>query len=153
MVANLEGTVGNVEETVAFIEATNFLKKEKGVKFGEIGKLLGLNRGQLNMTRIKRRYITLQEVDKLLQHYPETAKFFKNTTSVESDEIQTLNEPMSTHFYGKTQDPWQQLAETQKELLEKQKEELAALKEQVRHLEMEKKVLSSTIDGILSTKK
>lgn len=144
MVGNLEGTVGNVEETVAFIEATNFLKKEKGVKFGDIGDLLGLNRGQLNMTRIKRRYITKQEIGKLLQHYPEAARFFKAPdTTEEHATTQTLNEPMGTHFYGKQirPEPWEELAETQRKLIARLEAELVEVKGKLREMEGQNKAL------------
>jgi tRNA(Ile)-lysidine synthase TilS/MesJ len=158
MVANYKDTVRFHEETVAFRKATDWLKKEKSVKYYVTEAAIGMNEGQMDMVRAFRRRVTKQEVRALVEKYPETEQFFQEKTNTTSEHesphaTQTLNEPMSTHFYGKKPDPWQELAETRKELLEKQKEEIEALKEHVRQLEMEKKVLTSTIDGILSTKK
>lgn len=156
----LEGTVANHKETVGFKMATDWLKSEKSIEYGTVAKRIGLTRSRLQMLRMFRTKVKKQEVDNLLQHYPDAAQFFKklDTNTLNSDRNppvteQTLHEPMGTHFYGKSPDPWQQLAETRKLLLDKQADELAALREQVRLLEMEKKVLTSTIEGILSNNK
>lgn len=140
MVGNFEGTVGNYEKTVAFINATNYLKEEKGIKFVEVGELLGLNKGQMNMIRIKRRHISKKEIDTLLNTYPDLTRFFKDT--IFEHEKQTLNEPMSTHFYSKqNDDPWKDLVDTQRKLIAKLEEELAETKDKLRVVEAEKKTL------------
>lgn len=150
MVGNVEGTVGNLEETVAFIQATNFLKKEKGVSFGDIGNLLGLNRGQLNMTRIKRRYVTKKEIDKLLQHYPELTRFFEEKENETSYENKTMNEPMGTHFYGKNQKPhpYEELVETQRKLIAKLESELEEVKGRLKTVEGERKALIEIVSQL-----
>ena len=132
--ANFEGTVSNLEGTVAFINATDFLKLSKGVKFGEICDLLGWTRSQMDMTRIKRRQVSSKDIDKLIQEYPDVEKFFNPSPHM-------LEEPMQTRFYGKITDHRDELVELQKKMIEKLENELAETKEKLTIVEAERKTL------------
>lgn len=148
MVGNLEGTVGFDEKTVAFKKATDWLKLDKGVDYGKVSSLLGLRRTQMDMVRAFRRKVTNQEIRSLMEAYPETARFFKNTdTTLEHESppaTQALNEPMSTNFYGKQPprpEPWEELVETQRKLIAMLEKELAEVKERLKVVEVERNAL------------
>lgn len=131
------------EETVAFIEATDWLKDEKSIDYGEVGDKIGLTRSQLNMVRIRRRKIKIKEVDKLLQHYPEVSHFFKNTSLI-------ANEPMETYLNGGSNpNTLKELLEIQRKYIAKLEEENRALVEKNQKMEGENKALKE----ILSAKK
>lgn len=153
MVGVVEGTVGNFEKTVAFIKATNFLKEEKGVKFLDIGKMIGLNKGQMNMVRIKRRYVTRKEIDTLLQAYPDVAHFFNNEYAKDYEDKITdnekLHEPMVTQFYGKNkQEPWHELVETQRKLIARLEAELEEVKGKLKEVEGQNKALEKIVSQL-----
>lgn len=130
-------TVGTVEGTVAFIEATDFLKRERNLTYGEIAKSIGLSRSQLDMIRIKRRYINRQELDKLLKQYPEAKQFFEQPSL--SDKVE---ESMILYSDGKA---WKELAETQKKLIERIETENSELKVENEKLKSENKTLKEII--------
>lgn len=121
------GTVGNIEETVAFKKATDFLKKEKNISFGKIASKIGLTRSQMDMMRIQRRYITMQELDKFLKEFPIVSQFFEKTPTA-------FSEP-ETQPYQKSEFSIK-LISALEELLEKERE-LAALKLQIGELKAE----------------
>lgn len=135
MVSNYKETVRFDKKTVAFRKATDWLKTEKAVKYNEIEAEIGLKEGQMDMVRAFRRRVQPKEIKMLTEKYPETEQFF-----IEELDTQTLNEPISTHFYGK-QDPWQELVETQKKLIERLEIELTEVKERLMVVEAEKKTL------------
>lgn len=151
----IEETVGFDEKTAAFVNATNYVKRQRRKFLKDVVAAIGMNEETNSMIRAKRRKVTNDEIESLIKTYPETDSFFNFIKENEASyENQTLNEPMGTHFYAKNQiEPWRELAEVQKKMLEKQEAEIAVLKDQVRVLEMEKKVLTNTIEGILSNNK
>lgn len=142
MVGNYKITVGSLEGTVAFIAATDFLKAEKNVSFKKIAEVLGLKRSQLDMVRIKRRYLTRQEIDKFLQEYPETARFFQKHepgagTSNQTDEIR---EPGYLPAWVDA------LLKAKDEIIELSKEQRKWLEDANRRLEDENKALRAKLD-------
>lgn len=126
--------VGNLDETVCFIEATDWIKDEKKISYTDIADQIGLSHSQMNMIRIQRRKIKEREVDKLIRLYPEVKQFFKNTSTPDQ-----ANEMNTTPYSNAA--VWKELANTQKKLIEKLELELRALKSIANKLERENKAL------------
>lgn len=151
MVGNLEGTVGFDEKTVAFKKATDWLKLEKGLDYGTIGTRLGLKRTQMDMIRAFRRRVTNQEIRSFVDAYPDVYRFFysSDTNIVDDNKAQTLNEPMTTHFYGKQkQEPWPELVETQRKLIARLEAELEEVKGKLKEVEGQNKVLEKIVSQL-----
>jgi hypothetical protein len=141
-VGNFEGTVANHKETVAFKMATDWLKTEKNTDYGDVAKAIGITRSRLQMLRMFRTRIKNQEVGKLLSIYPDVANFFeKLKQDGTSYENQTLNEPMGTHFYGKSTDHRDELIDLQKKLIARLEAELEEVKGKLKEVEGQNKVL------------
>lgn len=149
MVGFFEGTVGSDEETVSFNLAVRHIKERRRMYYKDVSARIGLTKEQGEQIRAGRRKASNDDIQKLIFEFPEAATFFDKLKSSKEADTQTLNEPMGTHFYGKQPDPWQQLADERKRLLDKQDDEIRALKEQVKQLQIEKQVLSDTLEHVL----
>jgi PAS domain S-box-containing protein len=97
--------------TVAFIKATDYLKKVKHLKHAEVAKNIGLSRSQYDQSRGGRRVVLSDELEKLRSLYPETRSFIDNV-------IDNLNEPAGNY-----------LADNEKELVLSLRETILAKEE------------------------
>lgn len=86
--------VGLIDGTVAFIEATDYLKNERKISFNEIAEKLNLSISQMNMIRVKRRKVKPSEVEKLVKLYPYTQQFFEKQAG-------QTNEPATPEYMTK----------------------------------------------------
>lgn len=132
------GTVGNKEKAVAFIEATDWLKNEKGVNIIDIAERIGLTESQMRMIRVKRRHVQGIDIDNLLQHYPETEQFFNNLNPPNQ-----ANEQMEPYLNGGN--ATQKLIKRQEEMIEMLRQQLSDFKEKLIKLEGENKALREIV--------
>jgi hypothetical protein len=137
----IEETVGYDEETVAFNNAVKEVKKNRRLFYKAISERIGLTIEQGKQIRAGKRRASNLDILNLIKHYPETLKFFPNYENDTSALEQTLNEPMGTHFYGKSTDHRDELIDLQKKLIARLELELAEVKEKLKVVEAERKTL------------
>jgi transcriptional regulator with XRE-family HTH domain len=121
--------VGISKGTVAFIEATDYLKGTKRLKHGDIAEKIGLTRSQYDQSRGGRRVVLEPEIKKLQEIYPEVARFFK-------DIKENLKEPSEKHFSKdeKSKDfikLYIDMIEDKNQLIELKNEKIARLKKEL----------------------
>lgn len=138
----IEETVGFDEKTAAFVNATNYVKRQRRKFLKDVVAAIGMNEETNSMIRAKRRKVTNDEIESLIKTYPETDSFFNFIKENEASyENQTLNEPMGTHFYGKSTDHRDELIDLQKKLIARLELELSEVKERLKVVEAERKTL------------
>ena len=126
------------KKTVAFIEATDWLKNELKIDYGEIARELGLSRSQINMIRVHRRKIKSREIEKLVIKFPDTKIFFENID--ENHSTLSTSEPPAPKYglIDKLMNHLEYLIELQKKRIEKLEKEVDVLESENHKLKTER---------------
>jgi len=131
-------------ESQRFKEATDYVKKVKGVKLEDISIKLGMERH--NFDNIRRGVNPKKPIiDNLCRLYPEAKQFFaaEYAKISENPPPNELNETMVFYNDGRT---LQDLVKTQSELIEMQRRELERLRSLTDKLEGENKALKDVLN-------
>ena len=124
------------KETVAFIEAAEYLKSNSGVTYKALEEAMNFTKGTFSMIKLGRRKIRGLEVKEFIRVFPEISTFFDSKS--QSAKPQVVNEPPTDY---KKADMFQYLLNSSikanEALIELQAAEIERLKAEVQKLEAE----------------
>lgn len=129
-------------DTQQFIEATNFLKFNKKIKYKDLADKLGVQYYLIDNIRRGQTSPSKEIIERLVETFPETKRFF--VRNYEKPQFENSRVEESAFVYNDSR-AWKELAEERKKLIDRIEDENIKLKKENEQLRGENKALKEII--------